>query len=161
MNKIMQKILFSAPIIVLFILSGCSNYAKFVFESGNMGYYDVASKMTIKKLVDNWENYNVSFSGLSIHQADGIVFDIKKDDNKLVGDYWYAVKDAETFSSLVLWRIKDRVTGKLYRIIGRNGNLFGYIYFPDSHRYSAAKILDDKTIYVYRSSYNKYKGSRY
>ena len=150
MYKIRQIILFVVSILVLFILSGCSNYAKVVFEAANRSYYNAESKMTVQKLVDNWELYDVSYSGITTPQADGIMFDIKKDDNKLVGDYWNKVTDEETLSSLVLWRIKNNDRGKLYKIIGKNGNLFGYVYCPVPYDYPVAKILDDKTIYVYR-----------
>ena len=160
MKKIRNLILFIAPFLVLLILSGCANYAKVVFESANRKYYDVESKMTVQKLVDNWKDYNVSYSGISIPQADGIMFDIKKDDNKMVGDYWKKITDEEAFSTLVYWRVKDRDRGKLYKIMGRNNKLFGYIYCPDPDKNPVAKILDDKTIYVYRISNVKLKYDR-
>ena len=108
--------------------------------------------MTVKKLMDNRMDYHVSYSGLSSHQADGIMFDMKKDDYILQGDSWIEIEEEEVFSSLVLWNIETHGQGKLYKIIGPYDKLFGYVYLPYQNRNITAKIVDDKTLYVYRPS---------
>ncbi|MBN2063080.1 MAG: hypothetical protein JW882_21935 [Deltaproteobacteria bacterium] len=139
-------------VLVLFILSGCAGYGKFVFESSLSGSCDSNSRMTIQRLIENRMHYHISYWGLSSHQARGIMFDIKEDDFYLKGDSWKEVKDEGLFSSLVLWRIEPHGQGRLYKIIGPHDKLFGYIFFPEQNESAAAKVIDDKTLYIFGKS---------
>ena len=56
--------------------------------------------LTISDLAENWKKYNVYYAG-SPGRPIGILFDLKNDDVKLVGDQWTKVEDEGTLSSVI------------------------------------------------------------
>ena len=75
----------SLMLIVFLFIIGCSgNYANIKNQSED------ESKVTQKKLIDNWSDYDIWF------RYTVIAFDPKNDDKKiLVGSNWGTVKDQE------------------------------------------------------------------
>jgi hypothetical protein len=56
--------------------------------------------LTISDLTENWKKYDVYYAG-SPGRPIGILFDLKNDGVKLVGDQWTKVEDEGTLSSVV------------------------------------------------------------
>jgi len=114
-------------ILILVLIMGCSGtYANIKNQSGD------ESKLTQKKLIDNWSDYDIWF------KSTVIVFDPKNDDKKiLVGSKWGTVKDQESWTRIVkenttsngkidpLWSY-DSMTG-VREIWGPDNQFYGYL----------------------------------
>jgi hypothetical protein len=127
---------------LMFILAGCAT-------SGNWGKLRAEYRhgdMTIQKLVDNWQDYKILYAGLSVKSPAAIMFDPKEDDKIVLGDKWMEVKTKKDVSDIVMWlRAETGFPSALYRILGPNDELFGYVYtgqFENIH----IKVDDAKTL---------------
>jgi hypothetical protein len=106
--------------------------------------------MTIQKLQENWKDYHVSYAGNSPGVPAGIMFDPKDDGRELVGDTWTRVKDGKTVSEIISWI--STYTGfypRLHVVLGPDKQLFGYIFYPWGSGDIVAKLIDERTLYVY------------
>jgi len=127
-------------------ITGCSgNYANLKDQSED------ESKITQKKLVNNWSDYDIWMKYTII------AFDPKNDDNKiLVGNSWGTVKDQETWTEIVEkntnsygdidpeWSYYGPMTG-VREIWGPNGQFYGYVLYQ-SRDLVSAKVVDKNTV---------------
>ena len=118
---------------------GCANYGA-VKTAGH--------EMTLETLVNNWEDYTVSWTGLSRGEPTALMFDPKGGDTKLVGDHWYRVESKEALAELIT-RLKenDVYYPIVWRMIGPDGQFYGYLY--SGWRRTVVKPVDEKTVLVY------------
>jgi hypothetical protein len=132
-------------ILILIFITGCSgNYANIKNQSED------ESKVTQKKLINNWSDYDIWF------RYTVIAFDPKNDDNKiLVGSSWGTVKDQEMWTEIVkenttsdgnidpLWSYGS-MTG-VREIWGPNNQFYGYVIHQQRDLVSAT-VVDENTV---------------
>ncbi len=141
---------------LILLISGCANYGKLRLESRNVNIASTKSsakyseKMTIDKLVNNWQDYDIYYSGYRRDRATGIMFDPKKDDLRLLGDWWEKIDSKESLDFVLKW-INFPTTFyeiiPLYSMIGPGEKVYGYMYTPFVH--VTFKQVDEKSMYVY------------
>ncbi len=142
--------------VLILLISGCANYGKLRVESRNVNIASTKSsakyseKMTIDKLVNNWQDYDIYYSGYRRDRATGIMFDPKKDDLRLLGDWWEKIDSKESLDFVLKW-INFPTTFyeiiPLYSMIGPGEKVYGYMYTPFVH--VTFKQVDEKSMYVY------------
>jgi hypothetical protein len=147
--------IFIITLLILFI-SGCANYGKLRVESRNVNIASTKSstkyseKMTIDKLVNNWQDYDIYYSGYRRDRATGIMFDPKKDDLRLLGDWWEKIERKESLEFALKWINFPRDFYEiipLFSMIGPGEKVYGYMYTPFTH--VTFKQVDEKSMYVY------------
>ena len=107
-------------------------------------------KVTIQELKENWQDYTIYYAGLSVGTAAGIMLDPKNDEKTLVGDRWSKVEDQETLSELIgVIESYIQFHPRLHRILGPDGQFYGYLFFAWLHCHPVIKVVDDRTLYVY------------
>jgi hypothetical protein len=140
-------------ILIVALIMGCSGtYANIKNQSKD------ESKVTQKKLIDNWSDYDIWFKSAVI------VFDPKNDDRKiLVGSNWGTVKDQETWTGIVkanttsqgnispVWASYS-MTG-VREIWGPDNQLYGYIIHQQRDLVSA-RVVDENTMRLYYNRAN-------
>ncbi|MFW6115149.1 MAG: hypothetical protein ACOC6E_02505 [Thermodesulfobacteriota bacterium] len=129
------------------LVSGCSwikGYGKIRLAS------ERTNGVTIQQLEENWDDYHIFYGGLSSGNPSGIMFDPKHDERKLTGDGWTRVDDRESASEIIGWlRVYSQFPPELHVIIGPESKLYGYLFYPVGYDYPVAKVIDEKTLYVY------------
>ncbi len=147
--------IFIITALILFV-SGCANYGKLRVESRNVNIASTNSstkyseKMTIQKLVNNWQDYDIYYSGYKPSRATGIMFDPKEDDLRLLGDWWEKIESRESLEFALKWINFPRDFFEiipLYNMIGPGEKVYGYMYTPFIH--VTFKQVDEKSMYVY------------
>ena len=150
------KILAGIAILIFAFIMGCSgNYANIKNQSGDV------SKVTQKKLINNWSDYDIWF------RYTVIVFDPKNDDKKiLVGSNWGTVKDQEMWTEIVkenttsdgninpVWA-NYSMTG-VREIWGPDNQFYGYVIHQQNDLVNA-KVVDENTIRLFHR-YAKFGG---
>jgi hypothetical protein len=150
----MKTIKYVSLMLIAFVsIIGCSGtYANIKNQSG------AESKVTEKKLIDNWSDYDIWFKSAVI------VFDPKNDDRKiLVGSNWGTVKDQKTWTEIVkanttsdgnfspVWASYS-MTG-VREIWGPDNQLYGYIIHQQGDLVSA-RVVDENTMRLYYNRAN-------
>ena len=129
----------------LILISGCSGYGSIRHESG------YANGITIQELVKNSGDYNVYYSGYAVNNPSGIMFDPKNDDKTLTpSDWWVKIDSEGDVSEVVSWiDIHDYpwYYADLHRIIGPDGELYGFVY--TGWYEITAKATGNNTLLVY------------
>lgn len=106
--------------------------------------------MTIQKLQENRDDYHVYYAGTSINNPSAIMFDPINDGRELVGDRWTRVKDGKTVSEIISWiKTYTQFHPQLHVLLGPDNQLYGYIFYAGGYDYVVAKMIDDRTLYVY------------
>jgi hypothetical protein len=118
---------------------GCSNYGV-LRPAGN--------EMTIETLVNNWKDYEVSWTGLFLGEPTALMFDAKGDNKKLGGEIWYKGESKEALLAFVSSMQANQLFYPfLWRILGPDGQFYGYLY--SGWRRGVVKPMDDATVWVY------------
>ena len=145
MDKIKYAYSAVSVFLLLVFISGCSGYGSIRNES------KFGDATTIEELVENWDDYHVYYSGYAVNTPSGIMFDPKKDDKTLTpSDRWVKVDSGHAASEIVSWiKIYDYpwYSPRLFRIIGPDGERYGYMYTGWDQ--ITAKASDDRTLFVY------------
>ena len=134
-------------IMMVVLMSGCAwlkGHGKVRLSS------EYGDDMTIQRLQENWNDYHVSYAGISISNPAGIMFDPKNDGRELVSDRWTRVEDGETVSEIISWiKTYTQFYPRLHVLLGPDNQLYGYVFYAWGHDYVVAKVIDDRTLYVY------------
>ena len=134
-------------IIAVVLMSGCAwlkGYGKLRLTS------EYGDDMTIQKLQENWDDYNVYYAGISPSNPAGIMFDPKHDGRELVGDRWTRVEDGKTVTEIIGWiKTYTQFHPRLHVLLGPDNQLYGYVFYAWGYDYIVAKVIDDRTLYVY------------
>lgn len=141
-------VFFIAGLLLVFLISGCAlrtGYGKFRLQPRD------GVEVTVQYLLENWKDYTVYYAGSSIGNPGGIMFDPKGDNRTLTGDTWIKVEDRRTLSELIGWmKTYHEYNPQIWRILGPDDELYGYLYYPRTHRQLAVtKVVDETTMYVY------------
>lgn len=134
-----------APLWILCCLfSGCGgleNYGTLRVASGSWG-------TTLQALIDNWQDYEIYYAGLSRKSPSAIMFDDKSDGKRLISDKWIPVTEKAVVITIIDWLNADtRYPPTLWKILGPKGNFFGYMY-TSAMQQVVTKQIDDKTLWV-------------
>jgi len=139
-----MKVLIKISVLIFFI-SGClqfSNYGKLRLQSGK------GERVTIEKLIESWQDYNVYYAGLHESSPSAVMFDPKQDTRTLVCDRWIKVGDQEKLADLIDWMWTDHVSyPRVRRILGPNNEFYGFMFTGWHH--VVAKLVGDRTMLVY------------
>lgn len=131
-------------LIVLCLMTGC-------LWLGNYGSITVASgkwDTTIQELTDNWEEYDISYAGLSYENPSAVMFGSKKGGKRIIGDKWTPVTDREVLKNIIEWlNANVNFPPTLWEILGPKGRFFGYIY-TSAREEVVIKAVDDNTLLV-------------
>jgi len=134
---------------LIFLVSGCTwfkSYGKLRSQPRH------EKKVTIQELKDNWHDYTISYVGYyGIRQPSAVMFDPKKDDRALVGDKWTKVEDQETLSQLIssIQCHKATYYPRLWRVLGPDGQLYGYMFSAWDRVPVVIRVVDEKTMWVH------------
>lgn len=116
----------------LILLPGCSGYGRLSLVSGQ-----ARDAVTVERLIENSNDYDVHYSGYAVNNPSGIMFDPKADDRMLVpSERWIKIKNSETVSEVVGWiKVHDYpwYDPKLYEIVGPDNDLYGYLFTGWQH----------------------------
>ena len=132
--------------VLILMISGCTSWQKDYGKLKNVPKGQ--NEMTIKTLIDKWDDFNIYYAGRDDRFPLGVIFDPKNNDTILTGDRWKNVEDRE-----MLLKILDRVERNtnyypsLMEIIGPDDRFYGYLY----HSFGPAvfKRIDDKKMYAF------------
>lgn len=137
---------YALPVFLAFILiAGCAGYA------GVVSLPPSQAKITIQKIMAKTEDYNIYYSGYDVNNLAGVLFDPQNDGRTLLpSDRWIKAEGQATVAGLISWiRINDYPDyyPALHKIVGPDNEFYGYVY--TGWRQIVAKVLEDKTLYVY------------
>jgi len=104
-------------------------------------------KMTLAELRKNWEDYHIS-SGTrgGRPRPQGIMFDPKNNDTRLIGDSWIKIADQPSLSEAISAIQYDYDNANVEIIEGPDGRFFGYMYTPIL--VGDVKVVDEQTLYI-------------
>lgn len=123
---------------VLAAAYGCANYG-LIKAAGN--------EMTIQTLVNNWQDYDVSWTGLSVGEPTALMFD-PKGGKKLVGDIWHKVESKQSLLAFIgSLQANQLYYPIVWRMVGPDGEFYGYLYSGWKH--TVLKPVDKTTVRVY------------
>jgi hypothetical protein len=118
---------------------GCANYGA-IRPAGN--------EMTTETLANNWKDYDVTWTGLSLAEPTAIMFDAKGDGKKLVGDAWHQVESKGSLSAFI-GSLEDNhlFYPSVWKILAPDGRVYGYLYSGWSR--PVVKPMNETTVWVY------------
>ncbi|MFO7986074.1 MAG: hypothetical protein R6U38_09420 [Desulfatiglandaceae bacterium] len=118
---------------------------------GNYGTLRVASgswETTIQTLIDNWQDYDIYYAGLSYKSPSAIMFDPKTDGKRLISDKWIPVTEKSVVITIIDWLHADmNFPPTLWKILGPKGDFFGYMY-TSAVQQVVTRQIDDQTLWV-------------
>jgi hypothetical protein len=105
------------------------------------------AKVSIRDLIDKWEDYNIYYAGYGVRLPLGVWFDPKDNDTSLVGDLWKPVRDKKTLIEITQWIYPTtQYEPYLTEILGPRGRFYGYLYY--SYGMVVLKKIDKNKMYV-------------
>ena len=129
-------------------------FIAFVFILGCSGDYGILRrqtptdiKMTLAELRKNWEDYHLYYGTRGGRpRPQGIMFDPKNNDTRLIGDSWIKIADQPSLSEAISAIQYDYDNANVEIIEGPDGRFFGYIYTPIL--VGDVKVVDEQTLYI-------------
>jgi len=131
-------------ILILFalVIFGCASWQKNYGRLKSLP--ESESEVTIRNLIDKWEDFDIHYAGSGSPFSLGIMFDPKSNNTVLAGDMWKKITDKETLLKKLKWIKHDR---RINEILGPDGRFYGYLYY--SHGHVTLKMIDDNKMYVF------------
>ena len=130
--------------LLLPFIHGCTfldNYAKIRIASGQYAN-------TINDIMAHLKDYSVSYAGLSVENPSAILFDPKIDGRSITYEKWVPVTDEAVVATIIKWLGANvNFPPYLWKIVGNNDQLFGYIY-TSAEVQVVMKKIDDKTLFA-------------
>ncbi|MFO7556617.1 MAG: hypothetical protein R6W88_15560 [Desulfobacterales bacterium] len=124
------------------VIFGCTAWPK---DYGRLKSLPKAeSEVTIRNLIDKWEDFDIYYADLGSPFSLGIMFDPKSNDTALAGDMWKKITDKETLLKKLKWIKHDRMINE---VIGPDGRFYGYLYYSYGH--VTLKMIEDNKMYVF------------
>ena len=120
---------------------GFGNYGTLRVASGSWG-------TTIQALIDNWQDYDIYYAGLSYKSPSAIMFDPKSDGKRLISDKWIPVTEKSVVITIIDWLNADmNFPPTLWKIMGPEGDFFGYMY-TSAVQQVVTRQIDEQTLWV-------------
>ena len=141
--KLKKRLFYIAILFVtLCLMSGClGNYGTIRVADGKWGN-------TIQNLIENWQDYDIYYAGLSYKSPSAIMFDPKKGGKRLISNKWMPVTEQSVVKTIVEW-LDSYVTfpPTLSKILGPKGEFFGYMY-TSAIQQVVVREIDPNTLFV-------------
>ena len=107
-------------------------------------------RISLQTLIENWEDYDVSYAGWSITDLYGIMFDPKDNSMKLGGNRWKKIKDQETRA-----KVFDAAPEKIVypsKIVGPDDEFYGYVLYikreGSKTQRAVVRVVDDHNLTI-------------
>ena len=128
MKKRQTMGLIALGLVLAIFMSGCMGMAgrgrlDTVRSDGGM--------MSIQALANNWQEYNVYYSGYYAENATSIIFDRKDDDRtiRLPETSWTKVSDQKTLTLAIIgMEANNDFFARVWNVIGPDNQSYGYLY---------------------------------
>jgi hypothetical protein len=132
-------------ILISLSLAGCAGldgYGKLRLQPGGK------DKITPEKLLENWKDYDIHYTGLSISKPSAVLFDPKGDDRTIqCHKWWVRIEDQETLKEVMSWLTFDNhFDPVVWRILGPGDEFYGYMYTWWNN--PLIKVVDEHTLYI-------------
>ena len=144
-----MKKYFALPLAALLaglLASGCA-----ITQYGKLRMPEKKDPVTIRTLQENWEDYEIYYTGLHAGHPSAVLFDRKDDERGFVTERWLRVKSKETLDALVRSIAGQSPMAvyypRLWRVIGPDGHIYGYMFTSWDH--AVMKAVDEKTLFVH------------
>ena len=126
------------------LAAGCSALK----EYGKLSYpQDTEPKMTLNRLMEDWKDYDIYYSGMSESEIYGVMFDPRNDERKLVGhEWWEPVETQEDLAQKIKFINVFDAEPQLWTILSPDDQLHGFIY--TLRHPVTVKVIDDQTLWV-------------
>lgn len=143
MKKI--NLLIGAFVLVAFLASGCAGT-----QYGKLRLPEKTDAVTIQGLQKNWQDYEVYYAGVHAAHPSAVMFDRRDDDRVIMTERWFKMKDKELLDD-VIDSIQRQLSfagyyPRLWKIIGPEGHLYGYMFTSWDH--ATMKAADEKSLFV-------------
>ena len=109
----------------------------FAFIIGCSGEYGIVKRqppadnnMTLAELRDSWQDYHIYYGTRGYPRPEGIMFDPKNNDTRLVGESWIKISDQKTLSESISMIQTRYDYAKVEIIEGPDKQIYGYLYIP-------------------------------
>jgi hypothetical protein len=125
----------------LILVYGCAGYYQYSLKNPAKG------EISIENLEANWTDYFVYYTKVRGNTGNtALIFNPKNDDKVINAKYWSKVLNNKTLSNIMA-TMKSKGYTNIYRIVGPEGQLFGYMIAARCNL--VAKVVDEKTLDVY------------
>ena len=139
------------------LASGCA-----LTQYGKLRMPEKTDPVTIQSLQKNWEDYEIYYTGIHAGRPSALLFDRRDDDRGFVTERWFRVESKETLDDLIEAIARGRPIAayypRLWRVVGPDGHLYGYMFTPWNH--AVMKAVDEKTLFVHDLPLSPYPQSR-
>lgn len=144
MNYSLRKgFLFCAGFALFLFICGCSS----THGIGKIRIQSADEKVNIDYLMENWLDFHVYYYGYSVKDPWAVLFDPKTDGKRIDAGKWYRVTDRQELEGLYTWnRSRGQMFVKLYRVLGPDDQLYGYMY--SKRRDVNIRAVDASTLWV-------------
>ncbi len=105
------------------------------------------NNMKLAELRDSWQDYHIYYGTRGYPRPEGIMFDPKNNDTRLVGDSWIKIADQQSLSESISMIQTRYDSAKVEIIEGPDNQFYGYMYYPH-WLYIPVKRVDERTLYV-------------
>lgn len=146
MNAKYFKGMIILSVALTFIISGCAGMQ-------GQGRLDNASSggdgVTIQSLTNDWQDYDIYFSGFYAENATSVVFDRKSDAKgiRLTGTGWTKIGDDGTLRAAVnSIMVNADFTPRVWNVVGPENDSHGYIY--TGWKLVTVRAVDQNTVSI-------------
>ncbi|MBN2033088.1 MAG: hypothetical protein JW836_07415 [Deltaproteobacteria bacterium] len=126
-------------------LSGC-----IIGQYGTLRLPEKTDTVTVQFLQENWENYEIYYAGVHAGHPSAVLFDRKDDDRDFITERWFNTENKELLDDLIDSIQRQLPIGvfypRLWRVLGPDGHLYGYIFTPWDH--AVMRAVDEKRLFV-------------
>jgi len=146
MSPSFSRYRFLLVLTILFFISGCSNHGRLKLQK------KAEADALLTEFSTNSQQYTIHYHGNSETIVSGILFDPKNDQKTIrpEGMLWNPTESPQTVADIIFSIRSGDFPGyfpSLYKIVGPEGNFFGYLYTGWSNL--VIKPVDPDTIRVY------------
>jgi hypothetical protein len=121
-------------------LASCPRFGKISPDFGG------DQQVSIEDLRDQWSEYNIHYATYPADYPIAIMFDPRMNDTIILTDGWIKMKDSQQLERIVE-RLEAQYVPKMFRILGPDGNFFGYLYSARNAAY--IREVDKKTLRIF------------
>ena len=148
-RKRMRLSKYAYPVLLVLLLipllSGCyilKNYGKVRSVSWNL------EESTLSELIENSQDYTISYDGMYGSLPPLIMFDPKNDDKAMQNNMWPKDTDPEKLKFIVgIVKSSTYSQSRLSKVFDPNDQFYGYLFYPSCDPTIA--VMDEKALFVY------------
>ena len=136
--------IFLLLLLSIWMMPGCLGLEKY----GSIRASGGQDPTTIQTLIENWQEYNIYYAGLSYKSPSAIIFNPKQGDKRIVSEKWMPVTDQSVAVTIVKW-LDSYINFPSYlsKILGPKGDFFGYVY-TSAEEQVVVREIEPNTLFV-------------